>query len=176
MDRLCRQALGGILLGGALLVPAGLHAQTPSRGYGLALGAPAPSVSVQDLNGNAVELLDLVRGQPALIEFWATWCEFCQKLQPQLDRIQKEHGNRIKVVAVAVGVNQTLRRIQRHLEAHDPGYPYVYDSRGSAVRAYQAVATSIVTILDSQGKVAYVGVGPAQKLEEAVAEVLKTGQ
>ena len=127
---------------------------------------------MEDLDGNPVQLLDLIEGKPALVEFWATWCGQCEQLQPQLDRIQVEHGDRMNVVAVAVAVAQNPRRIKRHLEDHDPGYPYVYDARGNAVRAYEAATTSIVLLFDAGGKVVYAGVGPDQDLVGAVAKVL----
>ncbi len=111
-----------------------------------------------------MDLSTYVQGKPAIIEFWATWCELCERLQPQLDRIQAQHGQQINIVAVAVGVAQTARRVERHLEEHDPGYPVLFDARGAAVRAYNATTTSIVVMLDAQGKVAYTGVGADQYL------------
>ena len=156
-----------------LALPLGVSAQAGGEGsVSLALGTVGPGAAVEDLDGNAVDLIDYVRGKPALIEFWATWCELCEALQPQLDRIQIEHGDDLNVVAVAVGVAQTVRRVQRHLDDHDPGYPYLWDARGAAVRAYNATTTSIVVMLDAEGKVAYTGVGADQDLVGAVRELL----
>ena len=59
--------------------------------------------------------------------------------------------------------------MRQHLEDHDPGYPFLYDARGNAVRAYNAATTSIVVMLDGEGKVAYTGVGTDQDLMGAVA-------
>lgn len=164
-----RRALTGAAL--ALLAPAALRAQDA---IGLPLGTQAPAASVQDLNGNPVQLLDLIKpGKPALLEFWATWCEQCAALQPQMNRIQKEMGGQINVVAVAVGVNQTPRRIQRHLQdMGNPGYTYVFDAKGDAVRKYDAATTSVVMLLDKTGKVVYANVGPEQDLIGAVKKVL----
>ena len=162
----------------ALLVafPVGVSAQAAGEGsVSLAIGTPGPSAALEDLDGAAIELLDYVEhGKPALIEFWATWCEQCEALQPQLDQIQVEYGDRLNVVAVAVGVAQSVRRVKRHLEDHDPGYPYLWDACGAAVRAYNAVTTSIVVILDGEGNVAYTGVGPEQDLEGVVAQLVST--
>ena len=162
------------LVGLMLLGPATLVAQ--QEDVSLPLGTPAPAADVEDLDGNPVQLLDLIRGKPALVEFWATWCELCEQLQPQLDRIQAEYGDRLNVVAVAVSVAQNQRRIKRHLEDHDPGYPYVYDPRGNAVRAYQAATTSIVLLFDASGKVVYSGVGGEQDLVGAVEKMLASTQ
>ena len=138
----------------------------------LPLGVAAPPATVQDLAGHPIELLDVVRGRPALIEFWASWCENCEALQPQLDQIRARYGDRVHIVAVAVAVAQSLRRVRRHVERHDPGYPFFWDERGEAVRAYEAPTTSVVVILGADGRVAYTGVGPDQDLLGAVETVL----
>lgn len=138
----------------------------------LPLGTPAPAVTLEDLDGNAVRLDDIIAGRPALVEFWATWCSLCEELQPQLDRIHAERGDELAMVAVGVAVNQNPRRIRRHLEDHDPGYPHLYDASGEAVRAYKASTTSIVVLLDAEGRVAYTGVGGDQELLEAVETLL----
>lgn len=156
-----------------LALPLSARAQAGVGQVSLPIGTVAPGAALQDLQGNAVDLSSYVtRGKPAIIEFWATWCELCERLQPQLDRIQSEHGERIDIVAVAVGVSQTPRRVERHLEEHDPGYPVLYDARGAAVRAYNATTTSIVVMLDAEGKVAYTGVGAEQDLVGAAQRLL----
>jgi thiol-disulfide isomerase/thioredoxin len=162
-----------LLLGMTLLgtLPSGARAQ--SGGVSLALGTQAPAAVLEDLEGGAVELLDYVEaGTPTVLEFWATWCEQCEALQPQFDRMQEMYGGDVNIVAVAVGVSQSVRRVKRHLEGHDPGYPYLFDKRGAAVRAYNATTTSIVVMLDREGKVAYTGVGTGQDLLAAVGRLI----
>lgn len=168
--RLLRPLAVPVLLASMLLL---LPASASSQGVGPALGTQAPAAALEDLDGHPVELLDhLPRGKPAIIEFWASWCEQCEALQPQLDRIQARHGGEVSVVAVAVAVSQSVRRVKRHLEGHDPGYPYLWDARGEAVRAYNALTTAVIVMLDAEGKVAYTGVGPSQDLEAELAKLL----
>ncbi len=156
-----------------LLLPVAVQGQADGQGsVSLPIGTVGPSAALEDLDGAAVDLRDYVSSGPALIEFWAIWCENCEALQPQLDEIQERYGSEIDIVAVAVGVNQSVRRIKRHLEGHHPGYPYLFDRRGAAVRAYKALTTSIVVMLDADGRVAYSGVGVEQDLMRAVEELL----
>jgi thiol-disulfide isomerase/thioredoxin len=154
-----------------LVAPVGLRAQGTGE-VGPPMGSQAPPASLEDLDGNPVELLDYVAGRPAVIEFWASWCENCEALQPQLDEIYETYGDRLSIVAVAVAVSQSPRRVRRHLEEHEHPYPYLWDARGEAVRAFAAPTTSVVVILDAEGRVAYTGVGSGQDLVTAVAEVL----
>lgn len=158
----------------ALVLLASLGAAVPARAQdvGLPLGTQAPAAAVETLDGSPAQLLDYVKGKPALVEFWATWCENCAALQPQLDQIQTQYGDRLNVVAVAVAVSQSVRRVKRHLAEHDPGYPYLWDAKGAAVRAYKAPTTSVVVLLDAEGKVVYTGSGPSQDLLGQVRKVL----
>ena len=165
------RGLSTIFLMAVLALPSVLEAQ--SGGVSLALGTKGPTAELEDLEGNTVSLLDYVEaGKPAVLEFWATWCEQCEALQPQFDELQARYGEQVSVVAVAVGVSQSVRRVKRHIADHDPGYPYLFDKRGAAVRAYNATTTSIVVVLDSDGKVAYTGVGTDQDVIGAVELLL----
>lgn len=156
-----------------LLIGAELQAQSAGEGaVSLPIGTTAPTAALQDLDGNDVDLLELVAGRPALIEFWATWCEQCEALQPQIDRIQATYGDEVQVVAVAVAVAQTVRRVQRHVADSGHDYPFLYDTRGAAVRAYQAPTTAVVVMLDTDGRVAYTGVGSNQDLVGAMERLL----
>lgn len=156
----------------AACVPGAVSAQSGQGQVGPALGSTVPDVALEDLEGNAVQLNEFMDGKPTLIEFWATWCEQCEALQPQLDEVQAQFGNDVNVIAVAVAVAQSQRRVRRHLEEHDPGYPYLWDVDGAAVRAYEAPTTAVVVIVGADGTVAYTGVGGDQDLLSAVAGVL----
>lgn len=150
-------------------LPSTLRAQDVA----LPIGTAAPDAAVQDLQGRPIQLKSLFRtGQPTILEFWATWCGECEALQPQFDQIQSRFGNQVRIIAVAVGVGQTLRRVNDHLEDHNPGYPFVWDANGAAVRAYEVPTTSTVVILDREGRVVYTGVDRSQNLMTALQRVL----
>ena len=157
----------------ALAAPVAITAQEGEDGLGLPAGTPAPDAQVEDMEGNEVSLLEVIGGRPALIEFWASWCEQCEALQPEIDRVQERFGEKVAVVAVAVAVSQSRRRVRRHVERHAPGYDYVYDANGEAVRAYKALTTSIVVLVDGEGRVVSTGVGPRQELVKAVEALLQ---
>ena len=157
----------------ACAIPLAAAAQESPNGLGLPRGTPAPDALVEDMEGNSVSLLEIIGGRPALIEFWASWCEQCEALQPEINRVQERFGEQVSVVAVAVAVSQSRRRVRRHVERHLHGYPYVYDASGEAVRAYRALTTAIVVLVDGEGRVVSTGAGPDQELVEAVEALLQ---
>jgi thiol-disulfide isomerase/thioredoxin len=140
---------------------------------GVPIGSSLEPVEVADLEGNPVDLGEYIGNGPVLFEVWATWCENCEALLPQMERVHAEYRDRMDFVAIAAGVGQTPRSIKRHLRRHAPEYRYLYDTRGAAVRLFAAPTTSFIIALDAAGLVTYTGVGRDQDIEAAVLSALE---
>jgi cytochrome c biogenesis protein CcmG, thiol:disulfide interchange protein DsbE len=170
--RMSRGILHGTLhlaLGAALLVVA--RPVAAQSGEGIAVGAMAPAVTVADASGKTVRVTPTI-GRPMLIEFWATWCEFCERLEPTMKATYSKYGDKVQFAAIAVNVNQTPRRVAKHVKDRSLKYPVYYDDSGKATDAYDVAATSFVVIIDKKGRVAYTGVGDKQNLDAAIRGVL----
>ncbi len=150
-----------------LLAPATLSAQD----IGLPLGAQAPVVTVDDLDGKPVDLGRYVGKGPVLLEFWATWCPLCAALEPALKAAYVRYGTAVRFFAIGVAVNQSPASIRRHLASHPLPFPVLYDGDGAAVRAFDALTTSYIVVLDRTGKVSYTGTGEDQDVAAALRQV-----
>jgi len=157
-----------------VLSPAAAAAQARGE-IGIALGERPELVEIEDLDGNKVSLADYVGGRPALVEFWAIWCELCQALHPQMVEVHARYGDRVGFVALAVGVAQSQRSVRRHLEGTPTAFPTLWDGRGQGVRAFLAPGTSYIVVLDAEGRVTYTGSGANQDIEAAVLTGLGSG-
>jgi thiol-disulfide isomerase/thioredoxin len=138
---------------------------------GISVGARAPAVVVNDLDGKPVDLGQWIGRKPVLLEFWATWCSNCEELLPRFREARKLVGDRVEFVAVNVTVNQTPERVRRYLAEHQLPFRVLYDDKGTSTRAYLAPATSYVVIVDRAGRVAYTGIGPDQQFEPTLRRV-----
>ena len=139
---------------------------------GIAVGATAPSAAVETLDGKRVDLGTLFGKTPVVLEFWATWCESCEALEPSLQALQKKYAGRVQFASIAVAINQSPERVRRWVARHKPGREMYYDNAGDAAEEYDAPATSYVVIVDREGRVTYTGVGGKQDLEAAIAKLL----
>jgi thiol-disulfide isomerase/thioredoxin len=159
---------GGIMaaLAGTMASPA--TAQVES---GIAVGTPAPVVTVNDLDRHAVSLGQYIGKQPVVLEWWATWCELCAALLPEVKAMHAAYGDRVAFIGINVTVNQTPARVRRYLEEHHPPYRTLYDDRGASIRAYQVPSTSFIAVVDRDGKVVYTGTGGEQKLDPVLRQV-----
>ncbi len=157
----------------AALACAGACAE--AQDIGMPLGTVPPAAEVQDMTGATANLSQVVGRKPVLVEFWASWCEVCEALLPRMRAAHARYGDRVEFIVVGVGVNQTLRTMQRHLERHPMPFRFYFDPRGAAVRAFQAPATGYVAVLDAQGRTVYTGAGEHQDLEAALRRAVEGG-
>ncbi len=139
---------------------------------GIAVGATAPSAAVETLDGKRVDLGTLFGKTPVVLEFWATWCESCEALEPSLQALQKKYAGKVQFASIAVAINQSPERVRRWVARHKPGRDMYYDTAGDAAEEYDAPATSYVVIVDREGRVTYTGVGGRQDLDAAIAKLL----
>lgn len=158
---------GLLLSAAALLAPALARAQDT----GLPIGTQAPSAMLQTLDGKTVDLAKVAKG-PAVIEFWATWCENCEELLPAMRKAQAKYGKQVTFVAVAVSVNQSPRRVQLYTAKHKVPGLQLFDTKGDATGKWDVPATSHVVVLDRRGRVVYTGVGGDQNIEAAIRKAL----
>lgn len=63
-------------------------------------GEAAPAIAFTDPTGGKVTLADF-RGQPVLLNLWATWCAPCVKEMPMLDALAGRLGDRVAVVTLS---------------------------------------------------------------------------
>jgi thiol-disulfide isomerase/thioredoxin len=152
-----------------LVIPTFVRAQES----GIALGSDAPGAAVETLDGKPADIADYVKKGPTLLQFWATWCTNCKALEPRINAAIKKYEGKVRFVAVAVSVNQTVDRIKAYRDKYHMQHDIVYDRKGYASDAYEVAATSYIVVVDGKGKVVYTGLGSDQDIDAAVQKALK---
>lgn len=162
-----------ILAVAALLVAGELPAAAQDRG--IAVGETPEAPVLETLDGDTVDLGEIIGTRPVLVEFWATWCAVCRALEPRIRAAHERFGDRVEFVVVAVGVAQDPDRVRRHLERHPMPGRVLWDGRGRAARAFEAPGTGFIAILNEEGEVAYTGTGTEQDLVAALERITGDG-
>ena len=143
-----------------------------AQDVGIKVGAKAPAVAVETLDGAKVDLASYFGKTPVVIEFWATWCPNCKDLEPAMRAARARYGSRVRFVGVAVGVNQSTERVRRYADKYKVPFDVLYDRRGDAVEAYGVPATSYIVVVDAKGVIVYTGLGGDQNIDAAIKRAL----
>jgi len=162
------------LVAGAVLSLVGASALQAQVG-GIALGAQAPHAMVETLDGRTVDIASYyTAGKPIVVEFWATWCPLCKRLEPAMQAARTRYAGQVTFVSVGVSANQSPERQRAHAAANGMTGEFVFDRNDEAVKAFTALHTSYVVVIDAKGTVVYTGMGDSQDLDAAVRKGLAT--
>ncbi len=104
------------------------------RQVGSRIGDLAPDFELQTLEGDDFRLSDY-RGQPILINFWASWCGPCRREVPALIRAQTEHAER-GLVIVGVNIEEADAPAEGFASEFRINYVIPMDYSGAVFRAY----------------------------------------
>ena len=149
----------------ALIVSSGYARAQDS---GIEVGARAPNVALDDVDGKPVTLAGVIGKKPVVLEFWAFWCENCRELEPKMIAAHAKFGKDVAFYGIAVSINQTADRAKKYAEQHKYPFPMLWDKLGKAAEDYEVPATSYVVVIDKTGKVVYTGAGGKQDLDAAI--------
>ncbi len=118
---------------------------------GMARGQRAPDFLVRDIGGASFRLSDL-SAPYVLVIFWASSCDHCQDLLPELQKWYLEE-NRIGLEVVAISIDTSVSEFNQYIENLKPPWITVHDSQGwygKVPSAYHLYATPSLFLLDSE--------------------------
>jgi cytochrome c biogenesis protein CcmG/thiol:disulfide interchange protein DsbE len=124
-------------------------------------GRRAPQLPTSVLVPPRVGLASL-RGKPAAINFWASWCDPCRREAPALEHLARSLHGRARLV----GVDWTdgLSGARSYVAKYHWTFPNLRDPNGTVGNSYELVGLPTTFILDPRGRIADVLRGP-QSLE-----------
>ena len=125
--------------------------------------AVLPALPATDFTGTAIPD---VKGRVVLVEMWATWCPPCLATMKWMNELQKAHGDRMTIVAVAVdSKDEDVRKVMADLK---PSYHVVVGSPELLKALGSVAAVPKLFIFDGAGRRAEVMYGAAPDLHERI--------
>lgn len=132
----------------------------------LVRGASAPAFELRVLGAaegtaEARLALDDLRGRVVLVNFWATWCEPCEREMPAMERL---YGllprDEFEMVAVAIDDEEAL--VQGFQDDYELSFPIVLDLDQAVYQTYQTMGVPESLLIDREGRVIERYVGPRE--------------
>lgn len=135
-------------------------------------GSPAPDFTLVTPDGETVSLSDY-RGQPVVLNFWATWCTPCREEMPLLQETYEAHQED-GLVVIGVNVRETPETIERFLDQVGVDFPILLDPDAEVVNRYLVTSLPLTFFIDRNGNVRTLVVGGMSKtiLDERLATIL----
>lgn len=131
------------------------------------IGKKLPDFTLKDLEGKDVNLREL-EGKIVLINFWATWCPWCDKEMADLDKLDKENDD---LIVIGVNVDEPKAQVENYVR--DGGYDFkvVLDQGGQLASQYLVTGLPASYFVNEEG--IYAGRIPAYMTYEQMLEALQ---
>jgi cytochrome c biogenesis protein CcmG/thiol:disulfide interchange protein DsbE len=165
--RATRALWGGMAL---TLLPV-LFARTV-HAHSVRVGDHAPAFRLAARSGDIVTL-DALRGQPVVVDFWASWCVTCRTALPALDAlVARRPAGSIRLLAVNVDRDRAAAEAWLARRPLSPQTTVLFDPEGNLLSRFGAEGLPALYVIDGDGVVRDVESGPSLAHLDAVERAL----
>jgi peroxiredoxin len=140
------------------------------------IGKLAPDFTLSTLDGTAVNLSQF-RGQPVLINFWASWCFSCREEMPEMVRMYESHkAEGLMILGVNLAFQDVLPDVQAFASEFNITFPVLLDEAGTVTeKLYQIPGIPTTIFVNRDGTIERIQAGliTGPQFDQYVAEILE---
>ena len=137
------------------------------------VGSVAPAFTLTSLEGAKVKSASL-NGKPAVLNFWATWCQVCRREIPELKNLASDP--KVNVVSIALD-EEGADTVRPFVADHGINYTVLLGDEKTFQR-FNGVNIPYTLVLDASGRIAkiYRGVATKEELENDLRAIAAAAQ
>ncbi|RSD27823.1 TlpA family protein disulfide reductase [Mesobacillus subterraneus] len=122
-------------------------------------GDQAIDFELKDVDGKVYKLSDF-KGQPVVLNFFATWCGPCIDEAPELEAFGKEYKD-AKLLILAKG--ESKKRMDKYIGESGSQLTYLLDTKEEISKDYNVIGQPETIIIDGNGIIVERFSGPTTK-------------
>jgi peroxiredoxin len=126
----------------------------------------APPYTATTLDGDTVTL-ESFRGQPVLLNLWATWCAPCRQETPFLESVYEDNRDRgFQIVGISMDTRDQKSAVADFVEEYGVSYTILWDPGMAGMDRYQVLGLPATFLLDQDGVIRWMRYGPVGETDE----------
>lgn len=112
----------------------------------------APRFNAKTMSGERFTN-ETIKGKVVLLQFWATWCQYCRGEQQIVDNLQNKFADQ-GLVVLAVDVAESKKKVQNYLKENPRQCRIVLNDDTNLAAMFAAQRYPIYVLIDRDGYVA----------------------
>ena len=141
--------LGGVVVAPLLVILLMNLGRDPHSIRSPMVGRAAPAFALVPVGGGAPVTSEALKGRPAVLNFWATWCAPCLEEHDVLVRTASALGRDVQFLGVVYEDEEDS--VRAFLARHGASYPSLLDPEGKAAIAYGVAGVPETYFIDASG-------------------------
>ena len=172
-SRLAWSVVAGSVLVGAMALIAVGFTRDPGRIEPAVIGRAAPTFRLVSLAGTTIDLAGL-RGQPVVVNFWASWCIPCREEAPLLRSATERYAAQ-NVAFLGIVYQDSAASAQAFVDRYAVPYPSLLDPDGRTALDYGVYGVPETFFIATDGTIRAKQIGQLDvaSLERGIAEALR---
>lgn len=141
-----------------------------------ALNKAQNAFELKDINGNTVKSASYT-GKPTIINFFASWCDYCMQEMPYFTKLEKEYGSKINMVYINSSDILDTDDIKSLFRQNDWVYTtLLIDQDAKVLHSYAFTGIPVTIIIDSNGTIRKIKSGAFSSYQQLKNYVVQYGQ
>ncbi|WP_297638701.1 TlpA disulfide reductase family protein [uncultured Clostridium sp.] len=109
----------------------------------------AKEFTLKNLQGEEVSLSQF-KGKKVFLNFWATWCPYCRKEMPDIEKLYNKYkGTDIEILTIDIG--ESKNAVDKFMKTNNYTVPVLLDTDSKISAEYGARSTPAFALIDKEG-------------------------
>jgi thiol-disulfide isomerase/thioredoxin len=149
-----------------------VDAQVANRSAQPAIGYPAPAFTLTSLQEQPFAF-EQGQGKAMVLNFWATWCNPCQRELPTLQAAAERYADVVKIVGIDQGEDRAT--VQEYVKARGLTFDILLDTDLTVGQKFNIKGMPTTFFVDSDGVIRYLWIGEMNSitLAEGIARITR---
>ncbi|MCK9328890.1 MAG: TlpA disulfide reductase family protein [Candidatus Cloacimonetes bacterium] len=144
--------------------------------FTVSLWSEVPAFSIETLNGDVLKSQDLLEDNIIYLDFWATSCQPCLRLLPQVSNLVEKYPD-VTFIAVSIDSPRHKNNVSKLVRSQKFEFITAYDSNKALQKLFNVTSIPRSIIINKKREIVFdhsgFNSGDEQEIEKALQEALK---
>ena len=139
------------------------------------VGEPIAAFSATSFETGEMVSLESLRGQPVVLNLWATWCAPCRYETPHFQSLYEEYHDRgLEMVGVSIDSPGNVDLAMDFLEEHGVTYIQLHDPDQRSMDLYSVLGLPATFLIDGEGIIRLLRPGPVLESDTDFTDMIES--
>ncbi|MBM4172644.1 MAG: TlpA family protein disulfide reductase [Ignavibacteria bacterium] len=135
------------------------------------------NIKSKTIDGEDIQLMELVKNGPVLINFWATWCQPCKAEMKHLKALYDKYSEKgLTIIGFNLDSPKSVAKVKSFVSSQELKYPIVLDTNSEIFNKFSGQVMPYSILFNTDGNIVFKHTGylpgDEDRLENEILKLL----